>query len=217
MVLISPDVLRRLNTQAQDSNLMDIESDMSKVLHDPELEDRAKWTQYQQMLQRSQFFQDQMRQPTEIPIIEKPNKDDESRRFEQEILGTLPKAYKTKGELLFKRLCHNEVITWDKNGKVSINGAVVEGSNIVDLVCDTVRLKKSGGAVGWKKFTEALCDINVPRELIGNAQHKQRQPQDTSPSPRPTFPSSTAARRRTITPKRPRKRRSQTWSHMPMH
>ena len=209
MVLISLDVLRRLNTPTRDNNMLDLESDMHGVLHNPELEDRTKWTQYQQLMQRNQFFQDELRKPAEIPIIEQPVST--SHRFEEEILGALPKVYKTKGELLFKRLCGSEVVTWDKNGKVSINGAAIEESNIVDLVCDAVRLKKSGGAVGWKPFTEALCQINVPQELIGNI---QRRHQDTSPAPRPTFPSASARRRRTITPARPKKRRSQTWSHM---
>lgn len=210
MVLISPDVLRRLNTTSKDNTLDTIENDMNKILHTPELEDRAKWSQYQQLMQRCQFFQDQLRQPTEIPIIEKPTVSDSTQKFEVEILRTLPKAYKTKGELLFRRLCDNEVITWDKNGSVSINGTVIVGSNIVDLVCDVIRYKKSGSPVGWKEFTSALSEINVPQEFIGNHQRRQQPP----PSPRPVFPTLNARRRRTITPINSRNRRSRNWSHL---
>lgn len=204
MVLISPDALRRLNTPVKDNTVDTIENDMTKILHAPELEDRTKWSQYQQLMQRCQFFQDQLRQPTEIPIMETA---DFTEKFEVEILRTLPKAFKTKGELLFKRLCASEVITWDRNGLVSINGVAIVGSNIVDLVCDVVRFKKSGSPVGWKEFTEALRLINVPQEFIGNQLRRLQQP----PSPRPVFPTLNARRRRTITP---RNRRSRPWSQI---
>lgn len=39
VVLISPDVLRRLNKLDQDNSLANIKNDMLKVLHDPELKD----------------------------------------------------------------------------------------------------------------------------------------------------------------------------------
>lgn len=210
MVLISPDVLRRLNTPVKDNTLETIENDMNKILHAPELEDSTKWPKYQQLMQRCQFLQDQLRQPAEISIIEKPVTTDNTTKFELEILRTLPKAFKTKGELLFRRLCDNEVITWDRNGSVSINGTAIVGSNIVDLVCDVVRFKKSGSPVGWQEFTNALSEINVPQEFIGNHQRRLQQPS----SPRPTFPTLNARRRRTITPINTRNRRSRTWSHM---
>lgn len=216
MVLISPEALQRLNTPVQTSNVDTIENDMNKILYDPQMEDRTKWGQYQQMLQRRQFFHDQMRQPTEIPIIEKYNTNKSTPKFEEEILRTLPKAFKNKGELLFNRLCCNEIITWDSNGTVSINGSPLVGSNIVDLVCDVVRCKKSGGPVGWKHFVEALRQINIPQEFIGNPQRRQQQlPQPSSP--RPVFPTLNARRRMRILAETTAPRRSRTWSRLSLH
>lgn len=42
MVLLSPDALRRLNTSVKDNEVDTIESNMNKILHTPELEDRTK-------------------------------------------------------------------------------------------------------------------------------------------------------------------------------
>lgn len=211
MVLISPETLQRLNTPIRNEPLNTLESDMDKVLHNPELEDRTKWTQYQQMLQRRQYFHDQMRKPAEIQIVENGNMADYSQNFKEDILRTLPKAFKTKGELLFKRLCDNEVITWDKNGSVSINGGVLPNSNIVDLVCDVVRCKKSGSPAGWKEFIGALRQINIPQEFIGNPQ--RRTPPENQ---RPTFSTLNTnrrlRRRHTLTPTLPRR-----WSHLSLH
>lgn len=209
MVLISPDVLNRLSNPIKDNTLNTIENDMSNILQSHDLDDRNKWAQYQQLLQRRQHFQDQHRQPVEIPIIETPSSTRNNEVFQTEILGTLPKALKTKGELLFKRLCDSDIITWDSCGRVSINNSVIPGSNITDLVCDVVRFKKSGCPTGWKQFSEALTTLNIPQEFIGNPQRRQNQPiapstaSPSSPvpsSPRPIFPTMTARRRRRITP-----------------
>jgi len=225
--MISPEVLHRLNNPIKDDTLNKLESDMSKVLESDNLEDRTKWAQYEQLLQRRQHFQDQLRQPTEIPIVEKPNTNDINESFKEEILGALPKALRSKGELLFKRICSSDVITWDNYGRVSINSSAIPGSNITDLVCDVVRFKKSGSPTGWKQFIEALASINVPQEFIGNPQRRQplSRPSPASlsspspassrqvSSPRPTFPTLTARRRRrTISPSRPISRLAR-WGH----
>ncbi len=217
MVLISPDALQRLNAATPRNETLNVlEEDMNKVLHASDIEDRAKWAQYQQMLQRRQHFHDEMRKPMEIPIVEASNGG--TRNFRDEILRTIPKAFKTKGELLFERLSDNELISWDRHGTVSINGAPIPNSNIVDLVCDVVRCKKTAaGPVGCAQFVEALRQINVPQEFIGNPQRRQQpqQHRDSPSSPRPTFPTLNARRRRTITPNLPERRRrvvSRAWT-----
>ena len=44
----------------------------------------------------------------------------------------------------------------------------VPGSNIVDLVNDALRKRKSLQPVGWKMFPRGLKDVNAPMDLIGN-------------------------------------------------
>lgn len=207
MVLISPEALQRLNTPVRDNTIDNLESDMTSVLHAPKLEDRTKWAQYAQLLQRRQHFLDQMRQPTELPIVETPTTKDYNQDLREEILQTLPKVYKTKGELLFNRLCACDLINWDNQGLVTINNKVLAGSNIIDLVCDVIRRKKSGAPAGWKEFLDGLRRINIPQEFIGNPLRR------TDPNTRPVFPSLNARRRRTIVPSRPVARHA-SWGHV---
>lgn len=197
MVLISPEVFQRLHNRVPDENLHLLENDMNQVLHAPELEDRAKWAKYQQLLQRRQHFHDKMRQPTAVPIVEEPDETAYMQNFKQEILQTLPRAYKNKGELLFNRICNSDLVKWDRLGVVSINDNVLPGSNITDLVCDAVRFKKSEAPTGWLEFVKALRTLNVPQELLGNPERREQ-----SPEGRPTFPS--LARRRMLTPIKPK-------------
>ena len=226
MVLISPEVLQRLNNPIKDNTLNNLENDMSNILQSNDLEDRTKWAQYQQLLQRRQHFHDQLRQPAEIPIIETPDKTNNNESLQEEILRTLPKGLRTKGELLFKRLCTNDVITWDDFGRVSINKTAIPGSNITDLVCDVIRSKKTG-ATGLKQFLEGLETINIPKTLIGNCRRIvscQTPPQETVATPttaqspsRPVFPTMTQNRRRsTPLSTRPISRLTK-WSHSRLH
>lgn len=200
MVLISPEVFQKLHNPVQDESLNSLENDMTKVLHDSELEDRTKWAQYQQMLQRRQYFHDQRRQPAVIPIVEAPDETAKIQSFRNEIIKTLPKPYKSKGEMLYKRICNSDYVKWDQFGVVSINDEVLPGSSITDLVCDVVRFKHSSAPTGWREFLNALRTINIPQEFIGNPE--RRLSTSETPSPRPTFPS--LARRRVLTPPKQR-------------
>ena len=44
----------------------------------------------------------------------------------------------------------------------------IPGSNIIDLVNDVVRTRKTFSAVGKEAFADILKEIGVPREFIGN-------------------------------------------------
>ena len=61
-------------------------------------------------------------------------------------------------------------IVWDKNGVVSIDGAKIPNSNIVDLVNDAMRARKYVRPVGRGHFAKFLQQIEMPREFIGNAE-----------------------------------------------
>ena len=44
----------------------------------------------------------------------------------------------------------------------------ITDSNIADLIKDQMRNRKTFNPRGWLPFTEALKDMNVPKDLIGN-------------------------------------------------
>ena len=49
--------------------------------------------------------------------------------------------------------------------------AQVTGNNIVDLVNDAMRKRKSFQPVGWKTFARGLNDVNAPVDLVSNPEH----------------------------------------------
>ena len=49
--------------------------------------------------------------------------------------------------------------------------AQVTGNNIVDLVNDAMRKRKSFQPVGWKTFARGLNDVNAHMDLVSNPEH----------------------------------------------
>ena len=45
----------------------------------------------------------------------------------------------------------------------------IPGSNIIDIVNDLVRTRKTFSAIGGETFAQTLNEIGVPREYIGNS------------------------------------------------
>jgi len=88
----------------------------------------------------------------------------------KEILGNVPQTYRSKANALLKYLLgiSPSKISWDKRGLVTIDGVVVAGSNISDLINDAIRERKTIKAVGRFQFAQLLQDIGTPSNLIGN-------------------------------------------------
>ena len=60
---------------------------------------------------------------------------------------------------------HDPEITWSSNGLVTIDGKLITGSNIIDLLRSAIHgtIRKPEG---WSDFLEALKRINTPLSLI---------------------------------------------------
>lgn len=85
------------------------------------------------------------------------------------ILSLIPKTYTKKCELLLNSMSLNKnKIYWDDEGTVIIDKEKIPGSNILDLVNDSLRPLKRSEPIGWEKFMNALKEINIPLTYIGN-------------------------------------------------
>ena len=103
----------------------------------------------------------------EEPEEEEKEKDDTSRM----ILSLMPRGLRSKTQdLLHFMEKHADVLSWNERGELVHKGTVLPRTNIVDLVHDVVRHRRShtNPPLGWKMFSHGLHDVNVPRELIGN-------------------------------------------------
>ena len=86
-----------------------------------------------------------------------------------QILQNVPKTMQRKAELLLGMIKNDNNLTWDEQGVVSYKGKRIHGSNIIDLINDAVRQRKGVEPRGWKTFSKALHESNIPQEVIGNS------------------------------------------------
>ena len=64
---------------------------------------------------------------------------------------------------------NNNNLTSDEQGVVSYKGKRIHGSNIIYLINDAIRQRKGVEPRGWKTFSKALHESNIPQEGIGNS------------------------------------------------
>ena len=57
-------------------------------------------------------------------------------------------------------------VVWNNVGAVTIDGVLVPGANIIDLINDTMRDRKRILPVGHLQFAAALRNAAIPREFI---------------------------------------------------
>ena len=99
-------------------------------------------------------------------------------------------------------------ISWTARGELIHEGAPVAGSNVVDIVNDLLRKRKTD-PTGWQPFARQLRSMNLPMEFVGNVARRDYIRQATT-----TSTTSTPGRRRM--PATPRSggsaRRSLSWT-----
>ena len=66
-----------------------------------------------------------------------------------EVVTTFPKALQEKGRQLVSRL---KTTQWNDRGELLHEGMVVPGSNVVDLVHDLLRKRKTYDPISWQQF-----------------------------------------------------------------
>ena len=86
----------------------------------------------------------------------------------ESILETVPKKYKTRAENMLRFLRQSGKLHWKDDGRVLYQDREITDSNIADLINDQMRSRKTFNRRGWSPFTEALKEMNVPNDLIGN-------------------------------------------------
>lgn len=161
------------SVQTPGTTLSRLDAEMADILGSvTSSNQREKWKLYQQVLQRYQFFADEERRPSSTTDFtsDKPGKEPE-RTTDEAIMASVPGKYKKQAQQLLNYLQDpsNTRLTWDKSGVVHINGEPIKDSNIIDLVNDAMRHRKTVRAIGRQQFGTELRLMGVPREFIGNS------------------------------------------------
>ena len=99
--------------------------------------------------------------------------------IEADVVDTVPKTMQGKARRLMERLKRN--MSWTARGELIHEGVPVAGSNVVDLVNDLLRKRKTD-PTGWQPFARHLRAMNLPIELVGNVARRDYLRQATTPA-----------------------------------
>ena len=230
MALVDPRMLDTLRsppppTDTLGKKVQALDDEMMTILDRKDLDDRTKVTLYNQVLQRYNVLSDKhAKEPTRVITVNESGTGvgAEARvgvadgaigapvitsGIEADVVDTVPKTMQGKAKRLMERLKRN--MSWTARGELIHEGVPVAGSNVVDLVNDLLRKRKTD-PTGWQPFARQLRAMNLPMELVGNVARRDYIRQATTPAT-----TSTPGRRRRI-PATPRSggsaRRSLSWT-----
>lgn len=147
-----------------DFTLNNLDSEMMRILEAGDLPVDVKLSQYNQVLQRHRSLLSSRNQPYKITVEEK---DDTLK--DVDVLSGIPETKLPTAKLLLDFIHKQRNITISDNGEVIINGNHIKGSNIVDLIHDLSRDRKTRPPpIGANPLLDALKTANIPLEYIGN-------------------------------------------------
>ena len=185
--LTQQEMLKFMKEKRQDSlspNLRkyyEARQDMNDWLEKDDVPEDTKATMYAQQLQRVNQLKNQVFRPepspvqmitqTERTITSESDNATPSQQLnttDKQIIDSVPKTMQNRAKFLIQRLKDHssDVISWNDNGQLVLEGSIVPNSNIVDLVNDVMRKRK--GPEHSNTFAKALAKINVPEDYLRN-------------------------------------------------
>jgi hypothetical protein len=150
-----------------DKKLTQLDEEMKTVLDRTDLTDFEKASVYSEILDKYLDVKRKLQQPQPIPIVEEQPKTSGQTKVD---LQLFPQNYRTRAQNLLTHARNQAGIDWNQKGEILVNGNLIPGSHVVDLIDNTIRYKKGiqRDTPGTREFVKALMDSNVPQALIGN-------------------------------------------------
>ena len=228
MALVDPRLLDTLRspppppaTDTLGKKVQALDDEMKTILDRKDLDDGTKVTLYNQVLQRYNVLADKrIKEPLRVVTMNESEVTSESGSegtarapisgLEATVLATVPKTMQAKASRLMEHLKRD--IAWTARGELIHEGVPVVGSNVVDLVNDLLRKRKTD-PTGWQPFARQLRAINLRMALVGNVSRRAyiRPAPTVTPSrrssPTPRAASGSARRALSWTPLARRSRR----------
>ena len=160
--LTQQEMLKFVKEKRQDSlspNLRkyyEARQEMNGWLEKDDVPEDTKATMYAQQLQRVNQLKNQVFRPEPSPVQMSTHtrqtitsESDSATPFQQlnstdkQIIDSVLKTMQNRAKLLIQKLKdHSDVISWNDNGQLVLEGSIVPNSNIVDLVNDVMRKRK---------------------------------------------------------------------------
>lgn len=148
-----------------DETLSNLDSEMMRIISAQDMPLDVKIRKYNQVLQRYKFLQMERNRPYQIEDLQQKN---ETIQYET-ILKGLPETKVPLAKLLTDFIMQQSNIQIENNGEISVNGSRIRNSNIVDIIHDLVRDRKTHlPPTGVDRILGVLKQANMPLEYIGN-------------------------------------------------
>ena len=204
MALVDPRLLDTLRspppaTDTLGRKVQALDDEMKTILDRTDLDDGTKVTLYNQVLQRYNVLADKrIKEPLRVVTVNESEVASEGAvrapisGLEATVLATVPKTMKAKASRLMEHLKRD--VDWTARGELIHEGVPIVGSNVVDLVNDLLRKRKTA-PTGWQPFARQLRAINLPMTLVGNVSRRAyiRPESSITPSRRSITPPRAAA------------------------
>ena len=149
---------------------------------------------FDQNLQRYLTFYDkQINKPLRVNVVKPAVPEEEEKaqgeqieekpdKIETDILDNVPATMKSRTRQLIKKLKANkDIIGWNEQGQMVFKGTTIPGTNIVDLVNDSLCQRKNFNPEGWELFSKVLGRLNVPEGIVQNENRLEGVPKPTTP------------------------------------
>ena len=227
MILMDPSHMLLKTSPVPDplaESVLTLDDEIKSILDSSTLPDHEKVLQYDQALRKylTRVNQTNTRQwndnfkASRPASIQQPNpataNSEKTVKLEKRLIDSLPKTLQTKGRLLLDHIKEATELNWNDRGELLNKGATINGSNVSDLIHETLRARKlSEVPIGWETYANVLKQSNVPNDLIGNKVRWEAPLVEASPFKSPVPSASTPKKHRRRSKKDSAKAKQRFW------
>ena len=163
-------IMQAINNPEQREMVRSYNTAQSILQNNTNKPDGERMREYNEKMQDFHMYKDKIKAARFMPYPRQPplNEGSENDRVAQDAVNAMPTSLQSSAQKLIDRLKDNkDVISWTPNGEVSIRGEKIAGSNLIDLISDTIRNTKTKHPTR-APFLKALAEINTPDSMIKN-------------------------------------------------
>ena len=84
----------------------------------------------------------------------------------EDLLSSLPLPLRSRAKVILNHLAKHTNLQWNDKGEIIVNGKVVTGSNINDLIKIQLKDYRSFHPVGAEVFSQLVQESNVPQSVL---------------------------------------------------
>ena len=170
MIKNSSAIMQAINEPEKREMVKSYNAAQSILRNETSKPDDEQMREYNEKIQDFHMYKDKIKAARFTPYPRQPpvNEAIENDRVAKDAVNAMPMSLQSSAQKLIDQLKDNkDVISWTPNGEVSIRGEKIPGSNLIDLISNTIRNTKTTHPTRFP-FLKALAEINTPDSMIKN-------------------------------------------------